>query len=163
MGREIEQKVPKEDLGRGGWHNFENVNKNVFNKPRKNGMLDFLNKKHYSQPVKFDHGLNNYAQANKPRVDLDRPAPTSGSDSDSRGDKRSGQQEDIMKMPKVDYVGPRLFNDPAKGPRDPLDQTDLTWAQGKVVEVNGKQRRRRGGIDLSQAAHAKNLISSFLN
>jgi hypothetical protein len=66
-------------------------------------------------------------------------------------------------MLKVDYVGPRLFNDLVKGPRDPLDQTDLTWAQGKVVEVNGKQRRRRGGIDLSQAANAKNLISSFLN
>jgi hypothetical protein len=83
--------VPAEDLDRGGWHNFENVNKNVFNKPKKNNMLDFLNKKHYSQPVKFDHGLDNYAQANNPRLDLDRPSRTPGSDSDSGSDKSSGQ------------------------------------------------------------------------
>lgn len=155
--------MPKEDLDRGRWQNFENVNKNVFNKPKKNNMLDFLNKKHYSQPVKFNHGLDNYAQINKSRLDLDGPGKTPGSDSDSGSDKRSGKKEDTIKIPKVEYVGPRLFNDQAIGPRDPLDQTDLTWAQGKVVEVNGKQRRRRGGIDLSQAGHAKNLISSFLN
>ena len=104
-------------------------------------MLDFLHKKHYAKPVKFDHeyvkyGLNNNdVDINLPKIDnIELP-----------NDKEFGYKGNPINVDQKIEENPQE----QKTERKALDDTEITWVKGKVALVNGTKRRRRGAVDLS--------------